>query len=86
MQTHTRRTTKIVEGAEAPDDSIRWGENGDRGALHHWRHGLIGALQYWAQGSEDFLVKLIIDLIGHFDVVDKVKKDKCALQSSIAPL
>ena len=38
------------------------------GPLDHWRHGLIGALQYWANGSKAEAVHLIVSLIERLEL------------------
>ena len=45
---------------------------GKLGALEHWRHGLIGAVQSWADGSRENAAKLIGDLVKHFEVQDQI--------------
>ena len=38
------------------------------GPLDHERHGLIGSLQYWAEGSEADAAKLLISLIKRLEL------------------
>ena len=40
-----RRAVKINDGVDVPDP-----QRGELGFLHHWRRGLIGAVQSWARG------------------------------------
>ena len=46
--------------------------SGEAGALHHWRHGLVGAVQAWADGSLDHVASLIMKLVEHFNIADQV--------------
>ena len=46
--------------------------DGASGALEHWRRGLVGCVQDWADGSLDNVVILISRLISHFEVQEKV--------------
>lgn len=46
--TMRRRAVKIDEKAEA--FRMRDGEDGWR---YHWRHGIVGALQFWACGRRE---------------------------------
>ena len=46
--------------------------------MDHWRCGLIGALQYWADGSEADAVQLI------FSLVKELKLEVPSLPTAIA--
>ena len=41
---------------------------GKDGAMDHWRHGLVGAVQAWAAGSLETVVELVMRLIEHFGI------------------
>ena len=45
---------------------------GKLGALHHWRRGLIGAIQSWADGSLENVVILVLWLINHFEISEQI--------------
>lgn len=45
---------------------------GKLGALHHWRRGLIGAVQSWADGSLENVVILVLWLINHFEISEQI--------------
>ena len=45
---------------------------GSSGALEHWRRGLIGAVQSWANGSLDNVIWLIVKLMDHFNIWEQV--------------
>lgn len=38
------------------------------GPLHHWRRGLVGAVQDWAEGSKADAVRLVFSLIEHLEL------------------
>ena len=62
-----RRAKPISAAAEAPLP-----RNGVDGALFHWRRGLVGALQDWANGSKANIVWLLLRLMEHFDVKEEM--------------
>ncbi|KAL1521895.1 hypothetical protein AB1Y20_021546 [Prymnesium parvum] len=37
-------------------------QDGRDGWRHHWRHGLVGAINYWAGGSRENVVKMLVTL------------------------
>eukprot|EP00965_Chrysotila_dentata_P023812 789031-Pleurochrysis_carterae.AAC.1 len=41
-----------------------------RSPLFHWRRGVVGSLQDWAQGSIANVIKLIVMAINYFKVSD----------------
>ena len=41
---------------------------GAEGPLHHWRRGLVGAVQDWAEGSTEDAIHLIVALIKHLQL------------------
>ena len=60
---------------------------GENGALQHWRRGLVGCVQDWAGGSLDNVVQLLMRLIAHFGVEDKISSELvgvCDLLPSLA--
>ena len=46
---------------------------GAAGALEHWRRGIIGAIQSWADGSLENVIILIKRLIEHFNILGDIK-------------
>ncbi|KAL1495363.1 hypothetical protein AB1Y20_016732 [Prymnesium parvum] len=48
----------------------------DKDALHHWRRGLVGAVQDWADGSLENAAILILRLITHFNSTNDGFKDR----------
>ena len=46
---------------------------GHDGYLHHTRTGLVGAVAYWAAGSMALAVVMIVALIVHLKIVDRVR-------------
>ena len=65
-----RRSRRI--DPDSTDTSLppRGGE--ERGWRNHWRRGLIGTVQDWADGSKFRAAYMIAELAKHFDVVDAV--------------
>ena len=63
-----RRAIEI--GSREHGRELRTGKDG---YLHHARTGLIGAVAYWALGSTALAVTMIVALIVHLKVVDKVR-------------
>lgn len=63
-----RRAVLIEEGKEAV---MRDGHDGWR---HHWRHGMIGAVQYWAAGCRANVVAMLVGLASVFGVGSDVAK------------
>ena len=49
-------------------EELRRGKEGKDGAMEHWRHGLVGAVQAWAGGSLENVIKLVMRLVQHFDI------------------
>ena len=62
-----RRKVVPQRGVEKPVH-----RKGARGPLHHWRRGLVGAVQDWAEGSMEMVVVLIMRLIQFFNVADDI--------------
>ena len=58
---------------------------GVNGALLHWRRGLVGAVQDWANGSKDNVVWLLLQLIEHFEVKEAVLEKLAGLLPSPLP-
>ena len=73
-----RRAVEVQAGvqAKAPPD-------GAEGALLHWRRGLVGAVQDWACGSEDTIIILLVRLIAHFKLADKVVEALAGMQGRL---
>ena len=53
--------------AEAP-------KRGQNGAMEHWRHGLVGAVQAWAGGSLENVIKLVMKLVLHFEIASEIRE------------
>ena len=64
-----RRLLQPRRGVEMPPR-----RRGARGPLEHWRRGLVGCLQDWAEGSLEMVIFLITRLIEHFGIVDDIYK------------
>ena len=41
---------------------------GQYGPLDHWRYGLVGAVQYWADGSKADAAKIIYNVINELEL------------------
>ena len=46
-----------------------------RGWRKHWRHGMWGAVQYWACGSRANVIKMLVDLAKDFGVAPDVAEE-----------
>ena len=57
--------------ADVPASHMPLGER--YGPMEHWRHGLIGAVQYWAKGSKDDAADLIYQLVVRLGMVEKLR-------------
>jgi len=74
---HRREMTRVMNhrGIEiGSNDSERSLRTGRDGYLHHTRTGLVGAVAYWALGSMALAVVMIVALIVHLKLVDKVRE------------
>ena len=73
---HRREATRVMNrrtieiGSKEHERELRTGKDG---YLHHGRTGLVGAVAYWALGSTALAVIMIVALIVHLKVVDKVR-------------
>ena len=75
---HRRETTRVmnrraIEPVAAPTREPREPRTGKDGYLHHRRLGLVGAVAYWAGGSLALVVTMLVALIVHLDIVEKVR-------------
>lgn len=72
-----RRRVPLSDGkpARQPEQMPR----GENGPLDHWRRGLVGALQDWAEGSKADAAKLVISLIKRLGL------EVCAAHPSTPP-
>ena len=78
---HRRETTRVmnrraIEPVAAParePREPREPRTGKDGYLHHRRLGLVGAVAYWAGGSLALVVTMLVALIVHLDIVEKVR-------------
>lgn len=60
-----------VELTNKPGRIIEF-QRGPLGPLEHWRRGLVGAVQDWAEGSREDAVKLIVALVERLKLKDEV--------------
>eukprot|EP00966_Prymnesium_polylepis_P270578 6250855-Prymnesium_polylepis.1 len=58
--------------------------DGADGWRHHWRHGMIGGVQYWADGSRANAIKMLVGLADEFGVKDEVGQQLDPQRDSIA--
>ena len=75
---HRREMTRVMnrrdveigsrESAPAP-------RTGKQGYLHHTRLGLVGAVGYWAGGSVAIAVTMVVALIVHLKIVERVRAE-----------
>jgi len=66
------KRSKLIDGsAEAP--SVPKPRKGKHGWKHNSRQGLVGAIQYWADGSRANVILMLLGLIDHFGVADDVR-------------
>ena len=61
---------RLVHPAQRQQKEPRTGASG---ALEHWRRGLVGAVQSWAEGSLENVVILVKRLIQHFNIMADIK-------------
>ena len=54
-------------------ESARAPRTGQQGYLHHARTGLVGAVAYWACGSLTVAVTMIVALVVHLKIADRVR-------------
>eukprot|EP00966_Prymnesium_polylepis_P239212 5532253-Prymnesium_polylepis.1 len=59
-------------------------KDGSLGWRHHWRHGMVGAVRYWADGSRANVVKMLVGLADYFGVKDDVGQQLDPQRDSIA--
>jgi hypothetical protein len=75
------RTTS-AEASSAPTvPELTDGANGWR---HNWRHGMHGAVRYWARGSRSNVIKMLVGLANDFGVKDEVGQQLDPQHDSIA--
>ena len=60
----------IIPERGVPAEALRRGKDG---AMDHWRHGLVGAVQAWAVGSLETVIKLVMQLIKHFGISAEIR-------------
>ena len=75
---HRREMSRVmnrraIEPVAAPTREPREPRTGKDGYLHHRRLGLVGAVAYWAGGSLALVVTMLVALIVHLDIVEKVR-------------
>ena len=70
-QTQERRKKLINNSAMAPQ--VPKPRKGRHGWRHNSRLGLIGAVRYWANGSRNNVVHMLLGLIDEFDVKDAIR-------------
>jgi hypothetical protein len=70
---YNRRRQELSEEKEARPAEKR--PRGDRdGPLAHWRHGLVGAVQYWANGSKAEAADLVVSLVGELGLQEDLRE------------
>ena len=69
---------------EIDDDADAVLQDGTVGWRHHWRHGLIGCIRYWAGGSRANVAKMLVGLADYFGVKDEVGQQLDPQRDSIA--
>ena len=50
---------------------------GEEGPLDHWRWGLVGLVKYWAEGSSDYAVHLLLELSLRLGLTDRMRARLC---------
>jgi len=76
-----RRAIKIGAATSSSSSEMTDGAFGWR---HHWRHGMVGAVQYWAAGSKANVVLMLVGLADYFGVKDDVGQQLDPQRQSIA--
>ena len=88
-KTLNRRAVPIPGRADSSGgSSVALPARGDesRGWRHHWRRGLYGAVQEWAEGSRGAAIHMIAELAKHFDIEEEVgAKLKLGLTQQVHP-
>ena len=69
LETEEARRRAVIPERNARRKPPRTGKDG---ALWHWRRGLVGAVQSWADGSLENVVILVMLLINHFAISDRI--------------
>ena len=59
---------------DAPGTPAKDIPRGKDGPLHHWRRGLVGAVQDWAVGSKANAVKIVAALVTHLELQDGLRE------------
>jgi hypothetical protein len=59
-------------------------QDGAVGWQQHWRHGLVGGIQFWAVGCRANVVKMLVGLAKYFGVADEVAQELDPQRDSIA--
>ena len=65
----TRRAMEIELDSMEEVPAMRDGLLGWR---YHWRHGLVGAVNYWAHRHRANVIKMLVGLANEFGVADAV--------------
>jgi hypothetical protein len=71
QKTQTRRKKPINTSADAP--KVPKPRKGRHGWRHNSRQGLVGAMRYWAGGSRDNVIHMLLGLINEFAVADAIR-------------
>ena len=66
------RRSKVPRRVQSGEEQPSRPRTGSSGALEHWRRGLIGAVQSWANGALDNVIWLIVKLMDHFNIWEQV--------------
>ena len=60
--------------ADAPAADETLPPRGAHGWRNHWRHGLLGAVRYWAAGSKFKVAFMLAELADEFGVKDEARR------------
>ena len=66
------RRSNVPRRLQSGEEQPPLPRTGSSGALEHWRRGLIGAVQSWANGSLDNVILLIVKLMDHFNIWEQL--------------
>ena len=73
---HRREMSRVMNRREielGSRESAPAPRTGQQGYLHHSRTGLVGAVAYWAGGVTALAVTMLVALIVHLQIADKVR-------------
>ena len=67
-----RRAKEVID--DVPSEGVGGMSDGAVGWRYHWRHGMVGSVQYWADGQCENVTKMLVGLAKEFRVTDQVAK------------